>query len=193
MFDKCCWWSLTLLHHIWGWKYMVCDGGTIHWREIPQHPATLKQHDSQERTHLYRQRNYCNALGAAVRVCLSSACWDARLCLYCMSFDCWLDYISIPQWTALFWKSACQVRVFSSLPVCSCAHPCLAEEAVKLCKWLPASLGSLRQQICRSLLCQGRAETVLLLFNRKQCKVSGAGGVLLSWETCASHCVRLCF
>lgn len=168
-----------------------------YWWEIPQHPATLKQHDSQERTHFCRQSNYCNALRTAVCVSqfcavFSSACWDARLCLFCMSFDCWLDYISFPQRTALFWKSACQAQVFSSLPVCLCVHPRSAEEAVKLCKWLPASLGSIRQQICRSLLCQGRAETVLLLFNRKQFKVSGAGSVLLSWEMFLSHCMCLC-
>lgn len=115
-------------------------------------------------------------------------------CTACPLTADWIIFIfSSPQRTVLFWKSACQVRVFSLHAVCLCAHPCFAEEAVKLCKWLPASLGSLRQQICRSLLCQGRAESVLLLFNRKQFKVSGAGGILLSLDMFLSHmCARVC-
>lgn len=125
-----------------------------------------------------------------------------QLCVFVLlsfaqSFECLLGRSALPVlhvlWLLIglyffpseergFSRSQCVKRMCFLLSLCLCAHTHLAEEAVKLWKWLPASSGSIRQQICRSLLCQGRAETVLLLFNRKQFKVPGAGSVLLSWE-----------
>ncbi len=57
---------------------------------------------------------------------LSSACTACPL-----TAD-WIIFISL---SALCFSGSQRVkRECFSLPVCSCAHPCLAEEAVKLCK-----------------------------------------------------------
>jgi len=115
-------------------------------------------------------------------------------CTACPLTADWIIFLSLRG--LCFSRSQCVKRVCFLLSLCLCARTHLAEEAVKLWKWLPASLGSIRQQICRSLLCQGRAETVVLLFNRKQFKVPGAGSVLFVLrDVCpiASVCVRLDF